>query len=41
VFSAGTFYWGWALEPSWGRQHEVPPGFARLTLNILRFLGGA
>jgi hypothetical protein len=41
VFSAGTFYWGWALEPGWGRQHEVPAGFARLTLNILRFLGGA
>jgi hypothetical protein len=41
VFSAGTFYWGWALEPGWGRQHEVPPGFARLTLNILRFLAGA
>jgi hypothetical protein len=41
VFSAGTFYWGWALEPGWGRQHEVPSGFARLTLNILRVLGGA
>jgi len=39
VFSAGTFYWGWALDPRWGPQHQVPPGFDRLTLNILRFLG--
>jgi hypothetical protein len=38
VFSAGTFYWGWALDPAWGAQHEVPPGFARLTRNILSFL---
>jgi hypothetical protein len=41
VFSAGTFYWGWALDPAWGSQHHVPPGFGRLTLNILHFLGAA
>jgi hypothetical protein len=40
VFSAGTFYWGWALDPAWGSTYEVPPGFGHLTLNILRFLGG-
>ncbi len=39
VFSAGTFYWGWALDPAWGPQHAVPGSFAQLTLNILRFLG--
>jgi len=38
VFSAGTFYWGWALDPAWGRQHHVPPGFGRLTRNILNWL---
>jgi hypothetical protein len=41
VFSSGTFYWGWALDPAWGRAHEVPRGFGQLTLNILAFLGGA
>ena len=40
VFSSGTFYWGWALDPAWGRAHEVPPGFGRLTLNILEWLAG-
>ena len=40
VFSAGTFYWGWALDPVWGPAHLVPTGFAKLTLNVLRFLGG-
>jgi hypothetical protein len=39
VFSAGTFYWGWALDPAWGRAHAVPSSFDQLTLNILRFLG--
>ncbi len=39
VFSSGTFYWGWALDPKWGSRYQVPPGFGRLTLNILRFLG--
>jgi hypothetical protein len=39
VFSAGTFYWGWALDPEWGAVHEVPEGFARLSLNVLRLLG--
>lgn len=39
VFSAGTFYWGWALDSAWGSRYQVPPGFARLTLNILHFLG--
>lgn len=38
VFSAGTFYWSWALDPTWGPEHHVPPGFGRLTLNILHFL---
>jgi hypothetical protein len=38
VFSSGTFYWGWALDPSWGAEYKVPPGFGQLTLNILRFL---
>jgi hypothetical protein len=40
VFSAGTFYWGWALDPRWGSRYQVPPSFGRLTLNILHFLGG-
>jgi hypothetical protein len=40
VFSAGTFYWGWELDPTWGPEHQVPPGFGRLTLNILQFLAG-
>ena len=39
VFSAGTFYWGWALDPTWGRQHLVPASFPQLTLNVLQFLG--
>jgi hypothetical protein len=39
AFSAGTFYWGWALDPAWGSRYQVPAGFGRLTLNILRFLG--
>jgi hypothetical protein len=40
VFSSGTFYWGWALDPAWGKAHEVPTGFARLTANILSWLAG-
>ncbi len=39
VFSSGTFYWGWALDPQWGPAHEVPEGFGQLTRNILTFLG--
>jgi hypothetical protein len=38
VFSAGTFYWGWALDPAWAADHSVPPGFGVLTLNILKAL---
>jgi hypothetical protein len=38
VFSAGTFYWGWALEPAWARGHAVPHGFGALTFNLLRWL---
>lgn len=41
VFSSGTFYWGWALDPRWGPAHEVPAGFGQLTRNILAFLGGS
>jgi hypothetical protein len=41
VFSAGTFYWGWALDPVWGASHEVPMGFGELTANILRWLAHA
>ncbi len=40
VFSSGTFYWGWALDPAWGRAHEVPAGFGTLTANILAWLAG-
>jgi hypothetical protein len=40
VFSAGTLYWGWALDPDLAKVRKVPPGFEKLTLNILRFLGG-
>jgi hypothetical protein len=40
VFSAGTLYWGWAFDPDLAKVRKVPPGFDRLTLNILRFLGG-
>lgn len=39
VFSASTFYWGWALDPTWGGPRQVPAGFDQLTINILRFLG--
>ncbi len=39
VFSSGTFYWGWALDPAWGSEHRVPSGFGRLTRNILHWLG--
>lgn len=39
VFSSGTFYWGWALDPQWGPAHDVPAGFGQLTRNILAFLG--
>ena len=41
VFSSGTFYWGWGLDPAWGKAHEVPAGFARLTLNLLEWLSGS
>jgi N,N-dimethylformamidase beta subunit-like, C-terminal len=41
VFSAGTFYWGWALDPAWGAAHDVAPGFGRLTRNILDWLAGS
>ena len=41
VFSSGTFYWGWALDPAWAEAHQVPGDFGRLTLNILEWLGGA
>ncbi len=40
VFSSGTFYWGWALDPAWGKAHEVPAGFGTLTANILAWLAG-
>ena len=40
VFSSGTIYWGWALDPGWASEHEVPEGFGQLTVNVLRFLGG-
>jgi hypothetical protein len=40
VFSAGTFWWGWGLEPSFAKSHGVPKGFARLTANLLDFLAG-
>ena len=38
VFSAGTFYWGWALDSRWGPAHAVPPSFGRLMLDALAFL---
>ena len=41
VFSSGTFYWGWALDPAWGKAHEVPAGFGTLTANILAWLAGS
>jgi hypothetical protein len=41
VFASGTFYWGWALDPTWAGQNRVQPGLGRLTLNILRFLAGS
>ena len=40
VFASGTFYWGWALDPIFAAQHDVVPGFERLTLNILAGLRG-
>jgi len=38
VFSAGTFYWGWALDPAFAASHDVAQGFGRLSLNILNWL---
>jgi hypothetical protein len=38
VFASGTFYWGWALDPSFAASHDVPPDFPRLTRNILDWL---
>ncbi len=40
VFASGTFFWGWALDPTFAAQHDVVPGIERLTLNILAGLGG-
>ena len=39
VFASGTFYWGWALDPSFAAEHNVTSGFERLTLNLLARLG--
>ena len=39
VFASGTFYWGWALDPSFAAEHNVTPDFERLTLNLLSLLG--
>jgi hypothetical protein len=39
VFSAGTFYWGWALDAAWAGDYDVSPDLGLLTQNILRFLG--
>jgi hypothetical protein len=41
IFSAGTFYWGWALDPVFAADHDVPQGFGLLTQNILRWLAHA
>lgn len=38
VFSSGTFWWGWGLEPHFAAARNVAPGFAQLTANILAFL---
>jgi hypothetical protein len=38
VFSAATFYWGWALDPAFAARHDVSPELPRLTMNILDFL---
>jgi hypothetical protein len=40
VFSSGTFWWAWGLQPSFAKSHGVPRGFARLTVNLLAFLAG-
>ena len=40
VFASGTFWWGWGLEPGFAASHGVPPGFTRLTANLLDFLAG-
>jgi hypothetical protein len=39
VFASGTFYWGWALDPSFAAMHNVTRDFERLTLNLLTLLG--
>ncbi len=41
VVATGTFWWGWGLEPTFAAGHGVPPGFERLTANLLAFLAGA
>jgi hypothetical protein len=38
VFASGTFWWGWGLDPTYAKAHEVPAGFGKLTRNILTFL---
>ncbi len=40
VVAAGTFWWGWGLEHAFAASHGVPPGFERLTANLLAFLAG-
>jgi hypothetical protein len=40
VFSSGTFWWQWGLEPCFAKAHGVPAGFATLTGNLLSFLAG-
>jgi hypothetical protein len=40
VFAAGTQWWGSGLDPVFARAHNVPEGFAQLTLNIVNALLG-
>ena len=39
VFSSGTFYWGWALDPGFAVAHNIAFGFERMTRNLVDLLG--